>query len=42
MTDDFVRCLRRGDLGDISPMMDEIFDAEHLIKKIEGKEQNAP
>jgi hypothetical protein len=30
-----VRVLRRGDMGYISPIMDEIFDSEHAIKQFE-------
>ena len=32
--EDWVKRIRRGDMGDFSPMMDEIFDTEELIKKI--------
>lgn len=32
--EDWVKRIRRGDMGDFSPMMDEIFDSEELIKKL--------
>ena len=32
---DIVRCIRAGQLGDYSPLMDEIFDAEEAISKAE-------
>jgi hypothetical protein len=32
--EDWVKRIRRGDMGDFSPMMDEIFDTEELIRKI--------
>ena len=32
MLEDTIKCIRRHDLGDYSPMMDEIFDSEHAIK----------
>ncbi len=32
--EDWVKRIRRGDMGDFSPMMDEIFDTEDLIKKL--------
>lgn len=32
---DTIKCIRRGDLGDYSPMMDEVFDSEHAIKQAE-------
>jgi len=34
---DLVRCIRAGQLGDFSPLMDEIFDAEHAIRMAENK-----
>lgn len=34
---DLVRCIRNGQLGDFSPLMDEIFDAEHAIRMAERK-----
>lgn len=32
---DLVKCIRNGELGDYSPLMDEIFDSEHAIKEAE-------
>ena len=32
---DLVKCIRNGELGDFSPLMDEIFDSEHAIKEAE-------
>jgi len=32
---DLVKCIRGGELGDYSPLMDEIFDSEHAIKEAE-------
>lgn len=34
---DLVRCIRDFQLGDYSPLMDEIFDAEHAIRMAEKK-----
>ena len=34
---DLVRCIRDGQLGDFSPLMDEIFDAEHAIRMAEAR-----
>ena len=36
---DFVRCIREGQLGDYSPLMDEIFDAEYAIRQAEVTEE---
>jgi hypothetical protein len=33
---DLVRCIREFQLGDYSPLMDEIFDSEAAIKDAEG------
>lgn len=32
---DLIKCIRAGELGDYSPLMDEIFDSEHAIKEAE-------
>lgn len=37
---DLVRCLRNFELGDYSPLMDEIFDAESAIALAEKKPRN--
>ncbi len=34
---DLVRCIRDFQLGDYSPLYDEIFDAEHAIRMAEKK-----
>lgn len=34
--EDLVRCIREGQLGDYSPLMDEIFDSEYAIRQAEG------
>jgi len=36
---DIVRCIRDFQLGDYSPLYDEIFDAEHAIRMAERKPQ---
>lgn len=33
---DLIKCIRDGELGDYSPLMDEIFDSEHAIKEAES------
>ena len=30
---DWVKCIRRFDMGDYSPVMDELFDSENFIKE---------
>lgn len=36
---DLIKCLRAGQLGDISPLMDEIFDSEAAIAKAAGDQR---
>jgi hypothetical protein len=38
---DMVKCIRNFELGDFSPIMDEIFDSEHAIKEAEPLKSSA-